>query len=362
MNDADYMRLALRLAKRGRTSPNPMVGAVVVKDGVIVGTGYHPCAGAPHAEVFALDAAGSRARCATLYVTLEPCCHTGRTPPCTEAIIRSGIARVVAAMADPDRNVSGKGFAQLRDAGVDVVCGVCEADAAALNEAYIKHRTTGMPLVILKSAMSLDGKIATRTGDSKWITGEPSRRYAHRIRRQVDAIVVGANTLRVDDPRLTARVGRRAYYPTRVVVTNTGEIPADAAVLSEPGEFIVAASGKANVRAIRKLEQAGARILTLSERAGRASLADLMRQLGRMGHLSVLIEGGGDIAASALDERIVDKIVFFYAPKIIGGRDAVGAVGGLGAATVDSSITLDRMRVRRLGGDFVVEAYVGYPA
>jgi len=362
VNDADYMRLALRLARRGRTSPNPMVGAVVVKDGIIVGKGYHPRAGEPHAEVLALDAAGDRARCATLYVTLEPCCHTGRTPPCTEAIVQAGIVRVVAAMADPDPNVSGKGFARLQDAGVGVVCGVCEADAAALNEAYIKHRTTGMPLVILKSAMSLDGKIATRTGDSKWITSEPSRRYAHKIRRQVDAIVVGANTVRVDDPRLTARVGRRAYYPTRVVVTNTGEIPTDAALLSEPGEFIIAASRGANAQALRKLEQAGARILTLSDRAGRASLADLMRQLAELGHLSVLIEGGGDTAASALDERVVDKIVFCYAPKIIGGRDAVNAVGGVGAATVASAITLNRMRVRRLGDDLVVEAYVGYSA
>lgn len=361
MNDADYMRLALRLAKRGKTSPNPMVGAVVVKDGVIVGKGYHPRAGEPHAEVFALGAAGDHAKGATLYVTLEPCCHTGRTPPCTDAIIEAGIVRVVAAMGDPDSNVSGRGFARLREAGIDVVCGVCEADAAQLNEAYIKHRATGMPLVILKSAMSLDGKIATSSGDSKWITGERSRLYAHRIRGRVDAIVVGANTVRVDNPRLTARIGRRVHQPTRVVVTDSGDIPADAALLFEPGECIVAASRRANAVALRKLEQAGARILTLGDHAGRASLADLMRQLAELGHLSVLIEGGGEVAASALQERIVDKVVFFYAPKIIGGREAVSAIGGTGARDVASSITLNRLRVRRLGEDFVVEGYVSYP-
>lgn len=362
MNDADYMRLALRLAKRGRTSPNPMVGAVVVKDGVIVGKGYHPRAGDPHAEVFALRAAGDQARGATLYVTLEPCCHTGRTPPCTEAIIESGIARVYAAMADPDPKVSGRGLARLRQTGVAVECGLCESEAAALNEAYIKHRKTGLPLVILKLAMSLDGKIATSTGDSKWITGEPSRAYAHRIRRQVDAIVVGANTVRVDDPRLTARIGKRVCYPTRVVVTESGDIAEDAALLAEPGKCIIAASKRANKQSLRKLERAGARILTLKDHAGRASISDLMRQLAELGYMSVLIEGGGEIAASALEERVVDKVVFFYAPRIIGGRAAVSSIGGVGAREIASSITLEAMRVRRFGEDLAVEGYVVYPS
>lgn len=362
MNDTDYMRLALRLAKRGRTSPNPMVGAVVVKDGVVVGKGYHPCAGKDHAEVFALRDAGNMAAGATLYVTLEPCCHIGRTPPCTDAIIKSGVARVFAAMADPDVKVSGMGFARLRESGIEVECGLCESEAIALNEAYIKHRTTSLPLVILKSAMSLDGKIATRTGNAKWITGEPSRAYAHKIRRQVDAIVVGANTVRVDDPRLSARSGCRSYFPTRIVVTNSGNVSVDAKLFSEPGCSIIAASKHADRQLLRKLEQQGARIITLEDYAGRASIADLMRQLGEMGCLSVLIEGGGELAASALEERVVDKALFFYAPRIIGGRDAVGAVGGLGAIDVAHAITLDRMRVRRFGEDIAVEGYIVYPS
>lgn len=361
MNDIDYMRLALKLAKRGRTSPNPMVGAVVVKDGVVVGKGFHPRAGEPHAEVFALADAGDRAYGATMYVTLEPCCHTGRTPPCADAVIKAGIKRVHAAMADPDPKVAGKGLERLQEAGLDVQCGLCESEAMALNEAYIKHRSTGMPLVVLKSAMSLDGKIASRTGDSKWITGEPSRAYGHRIRRDVDAIVVGGNTARVDNPRLNARVGARAYYPTRVVITESGDLPSDLLLLGEPGKSIVAASKRANAESLRKLEQAGARILTLEDSGGRASIADLMRQLAGLGCLSVLIEGGGEVAASALEEKVVDKVVFFYAPKIIGGRAAVSSIGGLGAEDIASSLTLDRVKVRRSGDDIAVEGYVVYP-
>lgn len=355
------MRLALKLAKRGRTSPNPMVGAVVVKDGVAIGRGYHPGAGEPHAEVFALREAGDRAAGATMYVSLEPCCHTGRTPPCTDAIIDAGIAVVFAAMVDPDPKMAGKGGECLEQAGIECHFGLCEAEARRLNEAYIKHRTTGMPFVTLKLAMSLDGKIATRTGDSKWITNERSRAFVHRIRRESDAILVGGATARLDDPRLTARVGRRVYYPTRVIVTESGDLEPDLSMLREPGQSIVAASKRANAASLRKLEQAGARILTLADRGGRASVADLMRQLAEMGHLSVLIEGGGEIAASALEERVVDKVLFFYAPRIIGGRDAACAIGGIGAGDIASSITLERVRTRRFGDDFAVEGYAIYP-
>ncbi len=361
MNDADYMSLALRLAKRGRTSPNPMVGAVIVKDGIVVGKGYHPRAGEPHAEVFALREAGDAAEGATMYVTLEPCCHTGRTGPCTEAIKQAKIARVFAAMVDPDPKVAGNGLNCLKLAGIDTHYGLLEAEARQLNEAYIKHRTTGMPLVILKSAMSLDGRIATRTGDSKWITNERSRAFAHRIRRDVDAIVVGGSTARADDPKLTARIGRRVHYPTRVVVTESGELPESMSMLRDGGKCVIAASKRANAGSLRKLEKAGARILTLADQNGRASMADLMRQLAAMEHLSVLIEGGGEVAASALEEKVVDKAIFFYAPRIIGGRDAVCSVGGLGAETVAGSIGLERTRIRRFGDDIAVEGYVVYP-
>lgn len=362
MNDTDYMKLALRLAKRGRTSPNPMVGAVVVRDGVVIGKGFHPRAGEPHAEVFALREAGDRAKGATMYVTLEPCCHTGRTPPCTEAIKQAKIARVFAAMVDPDAKVAGNGLDCLKQAGVETHSGLCETESRLLNEAYIKHRTTGMPLVILKSAMSLDGRIATRTGDSKWITNERSRAYAHKLRRDVDAIVVGGNTARTDDPRLTARVGRSVYYPTRVVVTEGGELPESLSMFCEGGQCLVAASKRANAGSLMKLEKAGARILTLADAGGRASIADLMRQLADMGHLSVLIEGGGEVAAAALEERVVDKALFFYAPRIIGGGEAIGAIGGTGAETVAGSVGLDRTRIRRFGSDIAVEGYIVYPA
>lgn len=361
MTHSDYMKRALRLAARGRTSPNPMVGAVIVRDGEIVGEGYHPRAGEPHAEVFALRAAGDRARGATMYVSLEPCCHQGRTPPCTRAIIEAGIAEVYAAMADPDPRVRRSGLDELRSAGISVHSPLCEDEARTLNEAYIKHRTAGMPFVTLKLAMSLDGKIATRTGDSKWITNERSRAYVHRVRSRADAIVVGAGTARADDPSLTARVGRRTFYPTRVILTRSCDLPDDLTMLSQPGETIVACSSARDKRAGGKLERAGARILPVSEHSGRPSVADLMKQLAEMGHLSVLIEGGGEIAAAALAERVVDKVLFFYAPRIIGGREAVSAVGGLGAETVVRSISLRGIKTRRLEDDLAVEGYVVRP-
>lgn len=362
MSHERYMHLALRLAGRGRTSPNPKVGAVVVKGGEIVGRGYHPRAGEPHAEVFALEDAAELAKGATLYVTLEPCCHTGRTPPCVDAIIEAGITKVYAAMADPDPKVSGKGFDALKRAGVDVQYGLMEAQARELNEAYIKHRVTGMPLVILKAAMSLDGRIATRTGDSKWITNEQSRAFAHTIRRDVDAIVVGGATARIDNPTLIARTGRATHYPSRVVLTKSGELPSDLALFKQPGISIVATSQHANKSALRNLKQAGVRIMTVEDLpGGGCSIRHLMSQLAELGHTSTLIEGGSEVAAQALQEKIVDKVMFFYAPKIIGGRGAVGSIGGLGAEFVAGSIRVDRIKTRRFGDDLMITGYVVYP-
>lgn len=361
MTHEDYMQRALALAKRGRTSPNPMVGAVVVKDGKIVGEGYHPKAGKGHAEVFALRDAGKKAVGATMYVTLEPCCHQGRTPPCTSAIIQAGVSEVYAAMADPDPKVASKGFDELKSAGIKVHTPLLEDKARALNEAYIKHRTTGMPFVILKSAMSMDGKIATRTGDSKWITNERSRAFSHGIRSRVDAIIVGGNTAREDDPALTARVGRKVYYPTRVVITGTGNLSPTLKLFNEPGESIVAAGPYADAASLRKLEAAGVRIITLDVSGGRLSLVKLLRNLGEMGCLSVLIEGGGEVAAFAIEQRLVDKVLYFHAPIIIGGRDSIDSVAGIGAESISSAIKLDRVRVRRFGDDIAVEGYVIYP-
>lgn len=360
-NEAGFMTRALSLARRGRTSPNPMVGAVVVKNGLVVGEGYHPRAGEPHAEVFALRAAGSKARGAVMYVSLEPCCHQGRTPPCTRAIIDAGVRCVVAAMADPDPKVAGQGFSELKKAGVEVRFPLCEDAARDLNKAYIKHRTTGLPYVILKSAMSLDGKIATRTGNSKWITGDRARAYAHRIRSRVDAILVGANTARLDNPTLTARLPRKVYYPARVVISHGGNLPPDLEMFKQPGESIVACAKSSDASALRKLEAAGARILTVRESGGKLSIVDLLKKLGKLGYLSVLVEGGGEVAACALEERVVDEIVYFVAPKIIGGSSAPAVVAGLGAATVESAICLENMKVRKLGRDLVVEARPIYP-
>lgn len=360
MNSTDYMKRALKLAVRGNTSPNPMVGAVVVRGDEIVGEGYHPRAGEPHAEVFALRAAGPRAKGADLYVTLEPCCHQGRTPPCTRAVIDAGIARVFVAMTDPDPRVSCRGIDVLKGAGIAVECGLCEDEARKLNEAYIKHRTTGTPLVILKSAMSLDGKIATRTGDSRWITGDSARRYVHRIRSRVDAIVVGAGTARADDPALTARLGKKVSYPRRVVVSS-GRLPDDLKIFREPGETVIAVPRNADKSCISKLQDAGARILTLDAPGGQPSIAELMHRLGEMGCLSVLIEGGGRLAASALEERVVDRVIYFYAPRIIGGSDAVSAVAGIGASKVADSISLDDVKLRRFDRDLAIEGRVVYP-
>lgn len=356
-----YMRRALRLAGRGRTSPNPMVGAVVVKDGTIVGEGYHPKAGEPHAEVFALRRAGSAARAAVMYVTLEPCCHHGRTPPCTDAIVEAGIAEVHAAMADPDPEVSGRGLLDLARRGVKTHVGLCEDEARDLNAAYIKHRSTGYPLVVLKSAMSLDGRIATRTGDSKWITNEKARAYAHRLRWKADAIVVGANTARIDDPRLTARIGSRSYHPLRVVVTESCDLPTNLTLLKPELGTVIATCDSADRERRVKLEEAGARIITLSKVGRGPSIAELMRELGAMGCLSVLIEGGGEIAAAALAERVVDRVAFFYAPIVIGGRDAIPAVGGCGVDSVASAIRIQAASRKRFGDNYVVEGTVVYP-
>lgn len=352
------MRRALALARRGRTSPNPMVGAVVVQEGRIVGEGYHRRAGEAHAEVKALEAAGELARGAEIYVTLEPCCHFGRTPPCTKTIIASGVKSVFAAMVDPNPKVAGKGLVEIESAGIETHVGILEERARKLNEAYIKHVTTGKPFVTLKLATTLDGKIATRTGDSKWISCEASRRVVHRLRGRVDAILVGVGTVLIDDPELTARVGRRVTYPVRVVADSLARTPAGAKVFAQPqGLTVVAVTPRAPVEKIRKLEEAGARILTVGEADGHMSLPELLEQLGRINVTSVLIEGGGRIAASALGAGVVDKVMFFIAPKIVGGESARTSVEGPGISKMADALQLREVTVRNVGCDLLVEGY-----
>ena len=358
----DYMRRALRLARRalGAASPNPAVGAVVVRDGQVVGEGFTLPPGRGHAEAVALERAGERARGAILYTTLEPCAHHGRVPPCTRAIIRADIAEVHMAMIDPNPLVNGKGKAELEAAGIRCVVGAHQEEARRLNEAYVKHITTGLPFVTAKFAMSLDGKIACRTGASRWITGGRARLYAQGLRRQHDAVMVGVNTVLADDPSLTVRdsQGRpRGRQPLRVVVDAHGRTPATAQVLRQPGRTVVATS-EAGAGARTALEEAGAEVLELPQREGLVDLRALLGLLGRREITSVLVEGGGTLLGSFFDLGLVDRVVAFVAPTIIGGKEAPSPVEGAGVASVEEALRLREPRIRRLGGDFLVTGYV----
>jgi diaminohydroxyphosphoribosylaminopyrimidine deaminase/5-amino-6-(5-phosphoribosylamino)uracil reductase len=359
MDEKIYMRRALRLAAKGwgRVSPNPMVGAVVVKRGTIIAEGYHRGAGKKHAEVEALDRAGLKAGGAALYINMEPCVHYGRTPPCVDRIISAGIKKAIIGMEDPNPLVSGKGIAKLEKAGIRTEVGLLQEEAEKLNEIFIKHITTGKPFVTVKAAMSLDGKISTGDGDSRWITGEKARRLVHKIRSGVDGILVGVNTVIKDDPQLTVRYGMRSHQPMKIIVDSKCRIPLSARVLSEnPSNVIVATTSLC--KKCEKLREAGARVLRVRSRGGRVDLAELMRELGSQNVTSVLVEGGGEIIASAVFSGIADRVLFFIAPMIIGGRDALTPVEGKGISRISSAIKVNRMKVRRIGEDILVEGYL----
>jgi diaminohydroxyphosphoribosylaminopyrimidine deaminase/5-amino-6-(5-phosphoribosylamino)uracil reductase len=362
-DDAKYMRLALKLAARGlgRTSPNPVVGAVVVQAGTVVGTGYHEVAGGPHAEINALATAGDLGRGGTLYVTLEPCNHHGRTPPCTETILRSGVRRVVVGCLDPNPHVTGGGVEVLLGRGLEVEVGVEEERCRRLNDAFIKHVTTGLPLVMAKAAASLDGKIATRMGDSRWITNEQSRRFVHRLRLVADAILVGVGTVVADNPRLTARVPTKAKgKPIRVILDTRLRTPLESQVATSTGEVptVIATGPEPDRGRLAALEGRGVEVLPLPLEEGRVSLPSLLKALGARQITSVLVEGGAEVHGSFFRAGLVDKVYFFFAPKIMGGRNAVPMVGGAGVAYVAESAVLSRLRLRRFGGDIMVEAYL----
>jgi diaminohydroxyphosphoribosylaminopyrimidine deaminase/5-amino-6-(5-phosphoribosylamino)uracil reductase len=363
--DYHYMRRALRLAALGRhASPNPMVGCVLVNGaGQIVGEGYHPQAGQPHAEVFALRDAGEKARGATAFVTLEPCSHHGRTPPCADALLVAGVTRVVAAMADPDPRVGGQGFEKLRAGGVEVIVGTGEAEARALDAAYLKHRTTGLPWVVLKTAMTLDGKIATATGDSQWITSPVARRAVHRqLRDRCDAILTGVGTVLADDPALTTRLTHKlGRNPWRIVVDSHLRTPLDAQVVRQAandGKTILAVTPDADLARCELFTARGCHILTCeADSAGRVSLPDLMCRLGTRGDMvGVLIESGGTLAAGLLQAALVDRWVAYIAPKVMGGADAPGPIGGLGIAAMNDARAVSFRQVRCCGPDIVIDA------
>ena len=361
--DRKLMEHALEVAAkaRGATSPNPLVGAVIVRDGDIVGDGYHHKAGEAHAEIHALNQAKGCTKGATMYVTLEPCCHWGRTPPCTEAVIRAQLANIFVAMKDPNPQVAGNGIRQLQEAGIRVQVGLCEAESRQLNEVFIKHITTQYPFVILKSAISLDGKIATASGESQWITSEASRMKGHEIRAQVDAILVGIGTVLQDNPSLTARLpGRRNVDPIRIVVDSHGRTPLGAKILDTDSNAgtLIAVTKNAPSERIAALKSAGADVLIVEGKTGRVCLRALMRELGRKEITSVLIEGGGEVNAAALQAGIVDKVMFFIAPKLIGGQTAPGPIAGTGVTHLAEAFHLHNVKTTQIDTDFLIEGYL----
>lgn len=358
----DYMARAVELGYRalGSTSPNPSVGAVIERDGRVVGEGSTQPPGGPHAEIVALRQAGDAARGATLWCTLEPCSHHGRTPPCTGAIIAAGVREVRYALADPDRNVDGNGHAQLEAAGIRVVAGEGEAEARRLHEGYLHQRRTGRPLVIAKFAASLDGKIAATSGDSRWVSGPQTLAWAHRVRPQLDAIIAGVNTVLVDNPQLTARPEGvpNPHQPLRVVVDSRGRTPASAAVLSGEAPTLLATTRLASAAWRAAMTERGAEVAALPDSGGRVDLHALVDLLAGRGALQVLVEGGGTLLGSFFDLRLVDKVTAVIAPMIIGGDTAATAVGGLGAARMADALRLRDVEVSRLGDDVLVCGYV----
>jgi len=353
-----FMRLALREARRGlgRTSPNPAVGAVLVKGGRVVGRGHHAQAGAPHAEVMAIREAGARARGADLYTTLEPCDHFGRTPPCSLAILEAGVRRVLSGSGDPNPRVNGRGIRRLRRAGVEVETGLLREDCDAINQPWFRFITTGRPHVTLKVAATLDGRIATASGDSRWVTGPQARAHVHRLRSAVDAVLVGSGTARADDPRLTARLpGGRGRDPIRVVLDSRLELPASLRLFrqrSAAATLVAHVAGTPPGKPPRGVEYLRCRV-----RRGRVDLPDLLSRLGKRGVTTLLVEGGAEVNRAFLDAGLVDQLLLFVAPKIAGG--GIAWLGGKGAGRMAEALPVLDLRIRRMGRDLV---FSGRPA
>ncbi|MBI3598505.1 MAG: bifunctional diaminohydroxyphosphoribosylaminopyrimidine deaminase/5-amino-6-(5-phosphoribosylamino)uracil reductase RibD [Nitrospirae bacterium] len=356
------MRRAFFLARKGagKTAPNPMVGAVIVRHGRIVGEGYHHRAGCAHAEIIALAQAGKKAGGGTLYTNLEPCCHTEkRTPPCTDAIIQSGIARVVAAMLDPNPMVHGKGFNALRAAGIDVTVGLLQHEANRLNEIFIKQMKTKLPFVILKAAMTLDGRIATKTGASRWVTCEKARDEVHKLRSKVDAVLVGIGTVLADDPALLAN--RKGFKnPLRVVIDPHLKIPVHSRLVTSVGQAptLVLTTVSTSSKKAALLMRNGVRIESFPKQIGGIPFEAILKRLSQIGITSLLIEGGGNVNGRALREGIVDKVIFYIAPKFLCGNDAKAVVDGEAIASLTDAVSLRDLTIRKVGDDLCVEGYI----
>ena len=358
-----YMQRALELAELGwgRTNPNPLVGAVIVKNGKIIAEGYHEKLGCAHAEVAAMNHAREDVRGATLYVNLEPCSHYGRTPPCAKAIIERGISEVIIAITDPNPEVAGRGIKMLKEAGIQVVSGVLKKEAEKLNEIFIKYITKKRPFLIMKTAMTLDGKIATFQGDSKWISGESSRQHVHAVRDRVAAIMVGINTVLADNPSLTTRLhSGKGKDAVRIVVDSKGVIPLDSEIINVKSSAgaILATTQALDHDKERLLAEKGIQILKINGPQGHVDLAKLMDELYMLGIDSVLLEGGGRLNAAALDSGIVDKVMTFIAPKMIGGENAITSVEGAGTERMVNAVKLQDISIRRFDEDILVEGYV----
>ena len=359
--DAYYMRKALKIAAyaRGRTSPNPLVGSVIVKDDRIVGQGWHRKAGTPHAEIHALNQAGELAEGATVYVTLEPCSHTGRTGPCADALIRAGVKRVVIAMVDPNPAVAGNGVRKLQDAGIEVETGLMAKEAAELNRIFIKWISTKMPYTIVKSAMSLDGKIATDIGESQWITNETARGYGHTLRDICDGIVVGIDTVIADDPSLTTRIsGQSGKNPIRIVLDTKARIPLTARMLSDgQAPVIVITTNEADPDKVRALEAKGATVLIVASKDGHVDIREAFAELGKQQISSLLIEGGAKTVSSVIREGLADELMTFIAPILIGGQGAPSAFGARGVSHLADAVTLEDVSIEPLDGNYLFRGY-----
>jgi len=359
--DEHYMRQALTIAQyaAGWTSPNPMVGAVIVRNGRVVGQGWHRKAGTPHAEIHALNQAGELANGATVYVTLEPCSHHGRTGPCADALIRAGVKRVVVAMTDPNPLVAGQGLTKLRDAGIEVMEGVLANEAAKINEVFIKWISSKMPFIVLKTAMTIDGKIATYTGHSQWITGSAARKRVHELRDVYDGILVGIGTVLADNPELTTRLPEDGSNPIRIIVDSLARTPLTAKVITDGlAQTIIAVTDRAPVEKVTALRARGVEVLIVQDGPSGVDLRELFKILGLRGITSILVEGGARINASVLEANLVDKVHWFIAPKIVGGNCAPGPVGGQGIEKLDDAKLLEDVTTECLGNDILITAYL----
>lgn len=359
-DDIRFMREAHELAKsaEGRTTPDPMVGAVLVKNGNVLATGFHSEIATPHAEAWAIQKAGEAAHGATLYVNLEPCGHYGNNPPCTDSIINAGIKRVVVSMKDPNPLVNGKGFSKLKRYGVKVEVGLLEDEAKKLNEVFIKYITTGRPFVAMKTAMTLDGKIATSTGASRWVASEASLRFAHHLRNVYDAILVGIGNVLIDDPKLNVRRVKKIKDPVRIVLDSFARTPLSANLFkTKGGKLIIAVGPKAPRQKVEALVKRGAEVIRLPAPAGRIDVRSLLRELGEMKISSLLVEGGGEVNASFLEANAIDKAYFVIAPKIFGGRTAKTSVEGEGVKLPSQAKWLKSVHSEKLGDDFLISGY-----